>query len=307
MATAPPWPASQAPRCCACSRRPAARDHAAGRVAERGSRARRCAHAPGRRAAARSRSGSGRAPAARWLRHARRDGPAGRAGASPRRASRAPRRCRRHRPRWRAAIRQRQAAARQDARPRVPRRRNAEPARDCEWFPSSRSPRDADGSMLKRPVFQRRNQSEPARHRFPRRRPMRLQVLLERRRRDAHRYAQQRRAGQQNQQRMHADRQRQVSDPGQHRQRHQAGSRPVVDEARFAPGAEAAHVAAHKAIHQAGEGRHQEQRQGQDQHQQPHEEHQHRVGRGDQVALHVHVELTDVVAEVLYLAVRTGA
>ncbi len=80
MATAPPWAMSQAPRYCACSHRPAARDHAAGRVAERGSRARRCARAPGRRAAARSRSGSGRAPAARWWRRARRGGPAVRAG-----------------------------------------------------------------------------------------------------------------------------------------------------------------------------------------------------------------------------------
>ena len=81
----------------------------------------------------------------------------------------------------------------------------------------------------------------------------------------------------------------------------------MIDEPRFASRAEAADVPAHQAVHQPDEGGHQEQRQGQAQHQQPHEEDQRRVGRRDQVALHVHIDQADVVAEILGRTMAAGA
>ena len=78
----------------------------------------------------------------------------------------------------------------------------------------------------------------------------RLQVLLETPCSQAHGQSQQGGAGQQDQQRMHRDRQGQVRDPGQHGQRHQAGFRAVVDEAGFAARAEPANVTPHQAVDQ---------------------------------------------------------
>lgn len=105
---------------------------------------------------------------------------------------------------------------------------------------------------------------------------------------------------------MDADGQCQIRNPRQHGQRHQAGPGAVIDEPRFASRAEAADVPAHQAVHQPDEGGHQEQGQGQGQHQQPHEENQHGVSRRDQVALDMHVDLAQVVAEVMGLVVCAG-